>query len=97
VNGEEEEKRSGAFSFSRKKRQAPPIIRQPTDGEEFDQSQLEWASLHLLTPPPTLSIFSSLFYYATDERDGRGFQCGSTIINDRFAVFAAHCLANFGT
>ncbi len=43
--------------------------------------------------------FCSLFHYALDEDDeavGRGFQCGSVMISDGFAVLAAHCLLNFG-
>ncbi len=41
----------------------------------------------------------SLFHYALNEdktAGDRGFQCGSVIFSDRFAMLAAHCLLNFG-
>lgn len=54
--------------------------------------------MHLLPTSPCNESFVScrLFTYAIDEEAGRGFKCGSVIINDRFAILAAHCLASFG-
>ena len=41
----------------------------------------------------------SQVWYSTDDKEqtNRGINCGSTIINDKFVVFAAHCAIKFTT
>ena len=44
------------------------------------------------------NFYFRFFSYVTEEQNSnRGIQCGSVIISDRFAIFAAHCFAEFGT